>query len=131
MNIIRTSPEQRRAVAHVSNYQTARIAELAAGRLHDPHAAQVAELIGCSFEHAQKYEFHRRLAILRDLYSHLICEQWRGKIGSWLHSPARLIALQEAIREELVRLDATPQTEAECIFAQGYVPQIEAAVRTG
>ena len=112
-----------------TDYQMARIIELEAGRLRDPHAAQVAELLGVSFEHASKNEFHRRMAILQELHRHLICEQWRGRIGSWLYSPSRFVALHEAIRKELVRLDDTPQTDAERIFAAGYTPQIEAAVR--
>ena len=110
-----------------TDYEAARIAELAAGRYIDPHAAQVAELLGCSFEHAALNDFHRRLAILRDLYKHMQLERIRGNIGSWLYSPARLEAIREAMRNELRRLNTVPATEAELIFAEGYVPQIAAA----
>jgi hypothetical protein len=125
MSITITGCAQRRT----TDYQVARIVELAAGRLRDPHAAHVAELLGCSFEHASKNEFHRRLAILQELHRHLTLERIRGEIGSWLYSPARLEALGEAIKAELARLNTVTRTEADRVFAAGYTPQIEAAVR--
>jgi hypothetical protein len=125
MNTMRTSHAQQRA----TDYQMARIIELAAGRLRDPHAAQVAELLGVSIEHASKNEFYRRLAILQELHRHLICERMRGEIGSWLYSPARLEAIREAIKVELVRLNTVTRTDADRVFAAGYTPQIEAAVK--
>jgi hypothetical protein len=118
-----------RAQRRTSDYEMNRIVELATGRLRDPHAAQVAELLGVSFEHASKNEFHRRLAILQELHRHLILERMRGEIGSWLYSPARLESLREAIKAELVRMNTVTHTEADRVFAAGYTPQIEAAVR--
>ena len=126
MTTILTGQAQQRQYTTYS--QAAHIAAIAALRLRDPHAAQVAELIGISVEHAAKDEFHRRLAILRDLHQNLICEQWRGRIGSWLFSPGRLEALREAIRAELERLETVEQTDADRVFADGYLPAIAASV---
>jgi hypothetical protein len=117
--------QQRR---YTTDSQAARIMELASGRMRDPHATQVADLIGVSVEHVQKNEFHRRLAILCSLHKHLLCEQWRGRIGSYLHSPARLVALKEAILEELERFPGVEQSSADSTFAEGYLPDIRASV---
>jgi hypothetical protein len=117
------------AQRYTTDHQITRIAELTACRSRDRHAAQVAELLGVSVKHASKNEFHRRLAILRGLHRNLILERIRGEIGSWLYSPARLEALCEAIKVELVRLNTVTRTDADRVFAAGYTPQIEAAVK--
>jgi hypothetical protein len=127
MTTILTSRAQQRR--HTTDSQAARIVELASARLRDPHATQVADLLGVSIEHVQKNEFHRRLAILCSLHKHLLCEQWRGRIGSYLHSPARLVALRTAILEELERFPCVEQSSADSTFAEGYLPAIRASVK--
>jgi hypothetical protein len=126
MTTILTGRAQQRR--YTTDSQAARIVELAAWRLRDSHATQVADLLGVSIEHVQKIEFHRRLAILRSLHKHLLCEQWRGRIGSYLHSPARLVALRTAILEELERFPGVEQSSADSTFAEEYLPAIRASV---